>query len=886
MHVQRIGRFTVVRELGHGGMGRVYLARDPELQRDVAIKLIHRTSAGASGARAQFLEEARALARMSHPGIVTLFEIGEHDDQQFIAMEYLRGRSLREVLASDRPPRERVLQICGEVARAVDAAHARGILHRDIKPENVVVLEDGGVKVVDFGLARRLDVRSLPVGATVESLDQVALDETVRMLTEAETEATHVLATLRADASPTIATVPPQGTVAGTLFGTPAYMAPEILRGAPATKATDVYSLGVMLHECLAGKRPYDAKVLAELIDIVTESQAPPQLDGDPIAPFVARMLAPDPTQRPPLSEIANLLAPLLTVSGQHVPLPERPPPPPPRRSRVPAIAAVAAVLAIGAGVAITQRGGATAKVPARVRVSSVPAALPSWSSDVSLIAVSSVLAQLIRREPSVATIAPSTNAPGSAYDAADDVVATHVLTGRLDQQGDRAIASFILRDVRGRFAVPFVVDGEVKRLPMLLADLAEQITHWIDPDVASGLADPMRAANLHQLGYLALQRGAWYESRIFLEQSVQIDPNSGDAWRHLASARGWTIAPRELMEEAIGNAVRLERDPAKRQIWVGAMHFYRDEQPEAIRVLKPLEARSDLAETDVVDLWNYLGEAYWHDGSPQLAMPYFNKLLAHRPPFLQVRAHVYDYSLYQGDFERAARLYGVERSEQEITFARGNYDQLVDDKTLYGSWARLALGKSTDLAFLGGRLGKIYALAAEPDPAKFATLFAALRTELDASPAAAIWEHFGFVTEIVLVAEDRDATRQILEMQRDRGYQPFRNYHRTEVLAAGVLGEPKQLSREGLTTRQTITATAIEAELAGDHARAIELLRPLVRDPSAGWEYGERAALIRNLAAAKRTTELADECKILTRPPIFRPAWIPLTRICKRLVR
>jgi hypothetical protein len=221
-----------------------------------------------------------------------------------------------------------------------------------------------------------------------------------------------------------------------------------------------------------------------------------------------------------------------------------------------------------------------------------------------------------------------------------------------------------------------------------------------------------------------------------------------------------------------------------------------------------------------------------------------------------------------------------------EITFARGNYDQLVDDKTLYGSWARLALGKSTDLAFLGGRLGKIYALAAEPDPAKFATLFAALRTELDASPAAAIWEHFGFVTEIVLVAEDRDATRQILEMQRDRGYQPFRNYHRTEVLAAGVLGEPKQLSREGLTTRQTITATAIEAELAGDHARAIELLRPLVRDPSAGWEYGERAALIRNLAAAKRTTELADECKILTRPPIFRPAWIPLTRICKRLVR
>src|SRR5688572_7549787 len=127
--VERIGRYEVVRELGHGGMGSVYLGRDPELRRSVALKLLHRANSGH-----QLKQEARALAALNHPGIVTIFEIGEHDGAQFIAMEFLDGVSLRTLLAGTKPSRDQLVAICAKVATAVEAAHTAGILHRDIKP--------------------------------------------------------------------------------------------------------------------------------------------------------------------------------------------------------------------------------------------------------------------------------------------------------------------------------------------------------------------------------------------------------------------------------------------------------------------------------------------------------------------------------------------------------------------------------------------------------------------------------------------------------------------------------------------------------------------------------------------------------------------------------
>jgi tRNA A-37 threonylcarbamoyl transferase component Bud32/tetratricopeptide (TPR) repeat protein len=855
-------------------MGSVYLAKDPELQRDVAIKLLHRTTAGQALARERFRDEARALARMSHPNIVTIFEIGEHERQQFIAMEYLQGRSLRELLTTPGscPPRDRLVAICGEVARAVAAAHGRGILHRDIKPENVVVGET--VKVVDFGLARRLGVVTLPTaGVTRANLEEVAFDQTVKMLVEAEQHTATALATLRAGHNATQATESPsspQPTVAGTLYGTPAYMAPEILEGAPASEASDVYSLGVMLYECLGGRRPYVANTLVELIATVIDGSEPPPPLSDPLAALVASMLSRDPGVRPGLPVIAERLL-------------GKPPVAPVTRRRWPVVAG-AGVLALGAaGVAMLVHEPAPAPVVARIVVEPIEGEVRTWSSQQNMSTLfGMVLAKLVARDN-----LSTTSRPGiPSREIAAEIRATHVVRGRIDQRGNQVLGTIEILDAGGRFAIAFPVQGEVQRVPYLLAEAADRITMWIDPAASPGRRDPMRAAPLLELGRADLMRGNWYDARVYLEQAVQVDPDSAEGWRQLASARGWTIAPRELMQDAIANSIRLERDPHKRQIWIGAAHFYRDEQPQAIEILSAVDA-GRLTPTETVDLWNYLGEAYWHDGSPALAMPYFRKLLERK--YLPVRVHAYDWGLYHKDFDLAASLYGIERPRQEIELARGDLERLAAGSDApYNLQAQLILGRQPDpklVANLRGRPRQFFDLASA-DASGARRAFGAIYRELVATETPKIWQDLSLLADIVLAAELRDETRQILALQRQRGYQPFRGYHRTEILAAGILGEPKQLSRAGLTSREAKLATAIEAELAGDHARAIEILTPIVAEPTSGWEYPERGALIRNLVAARRMPELRAACAALRNPAIFRYAWLPLARTCKQHVR
>ena len=221
-------------------MGRVFLALDPTLDRSVALKVLH-ADASQHDARSRFHHEAKTLAALSHPGIVMIFEIGEHAGQDYIAMEYLPGRSLRELLVRGElgAGRADLIEICAKVAVAVGAAHAAGILHRDIKPENVVVTDGGDVKVVDFGIARRLAVAegrksghrfATPVEQRLEDL----VDVFAATMPGANNDA-----------------VVSAGTQ--TVFGTPGYMAPEMLTGGESSPASDVYALGVMLYECLAG---------------------------------------------------------------------------------------------------------------------------------------------------------------------------------------------------------------------------------------------------------------------------------------------------------------------------------------------------------------------------------------------------------------------------------------------------------------------------------------------------------------------------------------------------------------------------------------------------------------------------------------------------------
>ncbi|HEY8376510.1 MAG TPA: serine/threonine-protein kinase, partial [Nannocystis sp.] len=269
----QIDRYVVLDRLGAGGMGVVFAAIDPELDRKVALKLLHPELAGSiagGDARTRLLREAQALAKLSHPNVVTIFDVGTHGDQIWIAMEFVAGRTLRAWLAERRPDWRELLAVMQAAGRGLAAAHAVGLVHRDIKPDNIMIGDDGRVRVMDFGLARRRDA-----GAP----ELLAHREVSRPMLSIEV--TH----------------------AGTMLGTPAYMAPEQFRGESVGPPADVFAFCVMMWEALHGARPFAGGTLAELREAV-ESQriTRPTRDRVPrrLTAVLLRGLARTPDQRWP----------------------------------------------------------------------------------------------------------------------------------------------------------------------------------------------------------------------------------------------------------------------------------------------------------------------------------------------------------------------------------------------------------------------------------------------------------------------------------------------------------------------------------------------------------------------------------------------------------
>ena len=248
-----IGRYVIGDLLGTGAMGRVYAAWEPELDRNVAIKLLRDDSAAA---RARLLREAQAMARLAHPNVVTVHEVGTNgDDGVFVAMELVDGDSLR-AWAGSRSWRDKVAMLV-EVARGLAAVHAAGVIHRDVKPDNIIVGRDGRARLGDFGLARSDATTTEPAGNTL------AVGSTA-------------------------------------IAGTPAYMAPELLRGDPASSASDQFSFGVTAYEILAGARPFPGRTWAEIATAIATT-TPAALPGPRwIDATIRRCLAADPSRRFP----------------------------------------------------------------------------------------------------------------------------------------------------------------------------------------------------------------------------------------------------------------------------------------------------------------------------------------------------------------------------------------------------------------------------------------------------------------------------------------------------------------------------------------------------------------------------------------------------------
>src|SRR5271166_1420094 len=258
-----LGPYEIQSPLGAGGMGEVYRATDMKLGRDIALKVLPAEMAHDPERLARFRREAKALAQLDHPNIVTIHSVEESDGVHFLTMQLVEGQPLDRLICAGGLPLEQIVEIASALADALSAAHEKGIVHRDLKPANVMITNEGRVKVLDFGLAK--DVRGSGMGdATMTSASR---------------------------------------TEVGVVMGTPAYMSPEQTSGRPLDHRTDIFSMGVMLHEMATGRRPFEGTSPAELVSAILRDSPPPVTDVRPdlpsdLARIIRRCLEKDPRHR------------------------------------------------------------------------------------------------------------------------------------------------------------------------------------------------------------------------------------------------------------------------------------------------------------------------------------------------------------------------------------------------------------------------------------------------------------------------------------------------------------------------------------------------------------------------------------------------------------
>jgi TolB-like protein/Flp pilus assembly protein TadD len=251
---QSLLHYRLVEKIGAGGMGDVWRAVDTRLGREVAVKVISERHAQDAEALARFEREARAVAALSHPNVLALYDVGREDDVSYVVTELLHGATLRARLAEGPMAPRAAVELALAVARGLAAAHARGLVHRDLKPENIFVDGDGGVKILDFGLARFAPAAGGADGAA---------DETASTLTTS--------------------------TMPGTMVGSPGYMSPEQVRGRVADARSDVFAFGSVLYEMLSGRRAFHGESVADTLSAVLQGDPPPMSGVDPALDRIVR---------------------------------------------------------------------------------------------------------------------------------------------------------------------------------------------------------------------------------------------------------------------------------------------------------------------------------------------------------------------------------------------------------------------------------------------------------------------------------------------------------------------------------------------------------------------------------------------------------------------
>src|SRR5438128_3486363 len=312
----RVGRYEIRSQVGAGGMGEVYRARDEKLNRDVAIKVLPATLSQDGDRLRRFEQEAQAAGALNHPNILAVYDVGMHDDSPYIVSELLEGEELREQLDGGPLPQRKALDYAQQIAQGLAAAHERGITHRDLKPENLFVTTDGRVKILDFGLAKLRPLRSDLVSSEIDTRKQI--------------------------------------TDPGTVIGTVGYMSPEQVRGHEADHRSDIFSFGSILYEMLAGQRAFRRETMAETMTAILKEEPPELIEtnakiSQPLEKIVRRCLEKKPERRfhsaSDLAFAIESLSGTATSSGQTITMATSPALRPRTRERLAWIASTVVLL-------------------------------------------------------------------------------------------------------------------------------------------------------------------------------------------------------------------------------------------------------------------------------------------------------------------------------------------------------------------------------------------------------------------------------------------------------------------------------------------------------------------------------------------------------------
>jgi serine/threonine-protein kinase len=578
----RLGPYTILEFIGRGGMGDVYRARDPRLQRDVAIKVLRAADADPDRQR-RLLVEARAAGALNHPNILVVYDVGLFKGSPFVVSELLVGETLRQTLARGPIDPARAIDLATQIAQGCAVAHASGIVHRDLKPENLFVTRDGRIKILDFGLARR----------TQDAAPSNAESQTKIAAPLAATQS-HVLR------SPT----PSDQTRAGVVLGTAGYMAPEQVRGERVDHRADIFALGAILYEMVSGRRAFGRPSSHEAMQAVL-TDAPEILSAashgvpDELTVAVARCLEKRPDDR--FQSVEDLLPVLAALRGSADSHARIAPPATRPRWRVPALIALAAVLTVAAWVAFAGRSGADGrsqiKAIAVLPFKTFSKETEDYVADGMTEALIADLARLDGIRVISHTSSLTYKGTGKKLSSiAGELGVDAVVEGSIARVGDRIQTRAALIDARTDFPV-WNQDYEKDFRDLLSLQheiagaIADEIRAVVTPELRAWLKAPRPVSPEAQLMYLRgdhfLKKGTEADITRAIEEftgATKIEAGYAQAYARLADAytalRSVYRAPDLVMPQATKaaeTALKLDENLADAHVSMGGVYMFYD---------------------------------------------------------------------------------------------------------------------------------------------------------------------------------------------------------------------------------------------------------------------------------------------------------------------